>query len=555
MSDPHFCRIIGGPGTGKTYRLLGIMEKILQTDIQDPLQIGFCSFTRAARRVAAARAASMFNVTPHELEQDGWFRTMHSIAFRGLAADGDQLLTDDPKKMAMLEEELGCRLTESLDDLADADSPFGVEFTRSTAEGQALSFWSLSRSLLQTPQQCHAALYQAGYLDIDLQEAMRVIEKYEETKARHEWIDFTDLLLQFAGYEVTPTSIEYRYPKGTCPSLPVWFVDEAQDMSPLSWAVFRRLTRNSRWVYLVADPYQSLYQWNGARPDEFLNWKVDKEDVLNVSRRCPANILQLGEDCIRHNHNWRDRKIRSEQPTARIDEIGTTDKLYNVIDPREPWLVLTRTNRQAAAIAQQLTKYEIPWTTLDRGSSRAPVATEAVLALNELSLRGAITGEAWAQVMKFLPSTADGQELLVRGTKKRFEAEEEQRSLPLITLTNLAAAGGTPALKLLLKTGNWVNKLDGRLQSIQSAVQNYGADIAKTPRVRVGTIHGAKGEEAENVLLHIGMSGPVQRAYERSREGREAESCVWYVGVTRAMSRLVLRRPSPGGSEVGFETL
>ena len=78
---PIIARVVGGAGTGKTSRLLGLMEKNLVTGM-DPLDIGFVSFTKAACREAAERAGERFGIKPHVLEQQGWFRTIHSICYR-----------------------------------------------------------------------------------------------------------------------------------------------------------------------------------------------------------------------------------------------------------------------------------------------------------------------------------------------------------------------------------------------------------------------------------------------------------------------------------------
>ena len=63
-------RLIGGAGTGKTTELMAIMDKLLAREI-GPLEVGFCSFTRAARREAATRAADRFGVPVPVLEREG----------------------------------------------------------------------------------------------------------------------------------------------------------------------------------------------------------------------------------------------------------------------------------------------------------------------------------------------------------------------------------------------------------------------------------------------------------------------------------------------------
>jgi len=56
------------------------------------------------------------------------------------------------------------------------------------------------------------------------------------------------------------------------------------------------------------------------------------------------------------------------------------------------------------------------------------------------------------------------------------------------------------------------------------------------------TIHAAKGKEADTVALYDGIPGAVLRSIRKGEREMEAESRVWYVGVTRAAERLLVFR-------------
>ena len=71
--------VLGPPGTGKTFTLLGEMEKHLKNT--DPDRIGFFSFTQKAAYHARDRAMKKFNFSEDDLP---YFRTLHSLAFRRL---------------------------------------------------------------------------------------------------------------------------------------------------------------------------------------------------------------------------------------------------------------------------------------------------------------------------------------------------------------------------------------------------------------------------------------------------------------------------------------
>jgi superfamily I DNA/RNA helicase len=58
--------------------------------------------------------------------------------------------------------------------------------------------------------------------------------------------------------------------------------------------------------------------------------------------------------------------------------------------------------------------------------------------------------------------------------------------------------------------------------------------------VRLSTIHGAKGGEADNVLLYLDLTGKALEEMERNPDNANR---VLYVGITRARERLILKLP------------
>lgn len=56
-------------------------------------------------------------------------------------------------------------------------------------------------------------------------------------------------------------------------------------------------------------------------------------------------------------------------------------------------------------------------------------------------------------------------------------------------------------------------------------------------RLRMSSIHGAKGREADHVVLLNGMTGKTAVGYELDKD---SERRVFYVGVTRARKRLTI---------------
>ena len=67
-----------------------------------------------------------------------------------------------------------------------------------------------------------------------------------------------------------------------------------------------------------------------------------------------------------------------------------------------------------------------------------------------------------------------------------------------------------------------------------------GEKLSKEARVKLSTIHSAKGGEADNVLLILDNTKTIREAIEKSSDKEDEENRVWYVGVTRTKQNLYI---------------
>lgn len=107
----------------------------------------------------------------------------------------------------------------------------------------------------------------------------------------------------------------------------------------------------------------------------------------------------------------------------------------------------------------------------------------------------------------------------------------------LVTLQDLEADGG------LMRTDVWHDAFDRvslkERQYIRSCLRK-GEKMSQRPRIRLSTIHGAKGGEADTVVLIPDMAN---RTWVEAEREPEAEARVWYVAVTRARKKLIVVHP------------
>jgi len=67
-----------------------------------------------------------------------------------------------------------------------------------------------------------------------------------------------------------------------------------------------------------------------------------------------------------------------------------------------------------------------------------------------------------------------------------------------------------------------------------------GEKLSEKPRVKLSTIHAAKGGEATNVLIILDNTKKIRDAVDKSLDKQDEEHRVWYVGVTRTKQNLYI---------------
>ena len=72
------------------------------------------------------------------------------------------------------------------------------------------------------------------------------------------------------------------------------------------------------------------------------------------------------------------------------------------------------------------------------------------------------------------------------------------------------------------------------------AMLNNKENLSKDPRIKISTIHGAKGGEATNVVLFLNHTSNTLKGAKKSMSKQDEENRVWYVGITRSMKNLYL---------------
>lgn len=525
-------RLVGGAGTGKTTELLRIMEGAKAALGGSPFAIGFTSFTRAARSEAVDRASAAWNVPGEVLSQDGWFRTVHSIAYRQLGIKKGEII-DDSKSSAQW---VADALKVDVRTIIDEDSGY-MRYTGERQAAAALNIWEQSRSRMEPIE---VTIRRAARLGEDVPSfaaCKQHIERYEHAKLLDCRADFTDLLSRFGGVRFTLDGFEETDPEGELPpSVKAWVMDEQQDASALVDRCCRRLASgpNVQWVYISGDPMQSIFGFGGSDSRFFMGWKVDKERVMPKTWRCPKPILDLGEACLqRMRKGYWDRGIAPADHDGSVENGGYAESVAAMLSPEKQTLVIARCNFTLDIWAKVLQDKGLPFAKLK--SKEQTKFYRAANALWEIEHGRHCSPDDFAVAVDLLPAMNN----MVRGAKTAWGNRDTIKRWDVILPGDLEEAGMKPDFAEKLRKGEWGGLFHGA-ERWRSAAKKYGPELASKPAIRIGTIHAAKGMEADTVVLSSTISRRISDAQGIDTDQHDEERRIEYVGVTRARRRLIV---------------
>jgi superfamily I DNA/RNA helicase len=308
------------------------------------------------------------------------------------------------------------------------------------------------------------------------------INNYKQT---YGLIDFTDMVQKFLD-------------KGKTPLFKVIFVDEAQDLSLIQWSMIKKIEEETQCdVWIAGDDDQAIFGWAGADVNSFIKWK-SREILLSQSERVPRLIQQAALNIIQRIYF--NRISKDYLPKDTKGNIYQRYKLNDVDLTKGDWLILTRTKSLWKSIPPFLKRKGLYFNTVE-GNSIGKTLYEDIQTWNEFQ-----------------------QGLMPPDIKRqRLEELTGETNLNVNLSWNVAFKNVAPAKREYMKM-----------------MLLNGEDLSKPPRIKVSTIHGAKGGEATNVVLFLNQTANTIKGSKKSQAKQEEEFRVWYVGVTRTIENLYL---------------
>jgi DNA helicase-2/ATP-dependent DNA helicase PcrA len=482
--------ILGPPGTGKTTTLLDLVDKCLADKI-NPNKIGFISFTKKSIEEAKGRACARFNKNNDDFI---YFRTIHSLAFRQLGMSPSEVMQRNHYR------EIGYSLGLKVTGYQSTDK----DFYEMNKGDQMIFMESLSRLCCEE----YRFTYERMNPDFSWQEFdlfIRSIKKYKEVKLL--W-DFTDMLQRF-------------HDSGVKPEFDSLFIDEAQDLCRLQWKIIDQLVLKTKNTYIAGDDDQAIFRWSGADIEHFIDISnKSNKKILSKGYRLPKKVHDISSLLSKRISN---RVVKDFKPTSQVGKVEFISRLDAVDISKGEWLLLVRNSYLERDIISYLRVSGFSYESRYDNSN------------NVESLRAALN---WEKLRK-------GQILLVKEAKiiVSFTAIKSEKPLK-----DLQDEDEIDLEKFVKKTGidpdkKWYEALDEisyEDRGYYLMARKQGESLIGKPRIKISTIHGAKGGECANVIVLTDISA---KTYKGMMRNPDDEIRVFYVALTRAKESLYIVQP------------
>lgn len=495
-------RIYGPPGCGKTETLMRTVDEALSSGVH-PLSIAFVSFSKKAVAEGKERAQARFGLSDKDLK---YFKTLHAMAFMELGLRRSDVMTsaDYAEVGRLVGEQMSVAVTPDDGVLIPVDLKRGSKY---------LAIYDLSRYRMVSLEE---EWDRHETYDMSIAKARQIRDQIEEYKTANGKVDFVDMIEQYVS-RVLP------------PARRLLIVDEAQDLTPLQFAMVRKMAAYSERTVTAGDDDQCIHAWTGATSRDFIEFG-DEEEILTQSYRLPRRVFDVANRIV---HKIQDRIPKDYRPT---DTEGTVTHHWSIdalpLDEGS-WTIMGRTNRIVERLASQVRSMGYYYSI----KGRAPLTEDQANGIHlwrTLVSGGSVSVSEAERLYDLLPKQGD-KAVLRRGAKKLLESADPEAPLYLDDLIEFY--GMKPMQASFFDDGHRdafdVLGLGDEMRQYIKHVEGSGEDILQPPRIKLSTFHAMKGGEDDNCAVYLGTTYACAVLSPQDDEHR-----AFYVGVTRARHNL-----------------
>jgi len=570
-STTEVVRLFGGPGSGKTTALLDRVEELLEDDDVDFRDVLVVSYTRAAAAEIRERLADRLDLSPRALQ--GNVCTMHAKAYELLNLSRGDVVGEDDKEafcedfgIEFEDEYEGSRRrsarSTTLGNKIIATSQWLQRTRRDVADWYDVPFKWDDEEVRLPPDIDDNAQTGNKYTPtwptdddrVDVPEAIRGWRTY---KGDNDVIGFADMLERVAQRSLLP-SVDYL------------IIDEFQDITTLQYDVYEEWKPHMKRVLIAGDDDQVVYAWQGADPDLLLEEEVTQDEILPNSYRLPSRILNVVNREVRHIEKRQEKDLNPRKEGGRVEAVQNPsmfDLARNVIgtveQSEETVMVLFRARYQMFQFIDEFIDEGIPFSCLTdqrMWTDRLKQYVSAVEAVENEERLSVLEARRLADMLADSAfGTGERDELF--DALEDIEESHDADDIAEIEIDPDIVTDHVPFVPDPASAGDMLRKVTNFQERSVDAYFNGEYRGMESDRVRLGTIHSAKGREADHVFVGTDLTEKVveQMAATIEQKGIEVHDCdeftkhtspvptltdnerrVFYVGMSRARERLVL---------------
>ncbi|SNZ06607.1 ATP-dependent DNA helicase, Rep family [Natronoarchaeum philippinense] len=570
-ADATVTRLFGGPGSGKTTALLDRVDELLDDDSVDVRDVLVVSYTRAAAQEIRERLAERLDENPRALQ--GNVCTMHAKAYELLdLSRGDVVGESDKSDFC---EEFGI-------EFEDEYGGAGRRTARSTTLGNkiiATSQW------LQRTRRDVSDWYDVPFqwdeeevrlppeIDPNAQEGNKYTPTWPSDDDR---IDVPEAIRGWRNYKGEngltgfADMLERVKQRSLLPNVDYLVIDEFQDITTLQYDVYEEWKPHMEKVLIAGDDDQVVYSWQGADPALLLDEDVDEDEILPNSYRLPSNVLNVVNREIRHIDKRQDKDLKPRKEGGVVEGINSPSMLDLVRNVRSTLeeddgtiMLLFRARYQMFRFIDEFITEGVPFSCLTDQRMWTDRLSQFVSAIQAIDADEPIDGLQARRLADMLADSAFGSNDRDALFDAIDEREEEAGVDDLVDLTIEPDVIGdhVPFMPGPASASDMSRKITSFQKKSIKAYFAVGEYLDTDPeRVRLGTIHSAKGREADHVFVATDLTEKVVEQMAATVEDptdvpgceeftkttdpvptlTDNERRVFYVGMSRARERLVV---------------
>ncbi|MFC6864330.1 UvrD-helicase domain-containing protein [Halomicroarcula sp. GCM10025817] len=570
-STTEVVRLFGGPGSGKTTALLDRVEEILEDDDVEFRDVLVVSYTRAAAAEIRERLAERLDLSPRALR--GNVSTMHAKAYELLNLSRGDVVGESDKEAFC--EEYGLEFEDeyegsrrrsarstTLGNKIIATSQWLQRTRRDVSDWYDVPFKWDDEEVRLPPDIDDRAQTGNKYTptwptDDDRVDVPNAIRAWRTYKGDNDLTGFADMLERVAQRSLLP-NVDYL------------IIDEFQDITTLQYDVYQEWKPHMKRVLIAGDDDQVVYAWQGADPDLLLEEIVTQDEILPNSYRLPSRILNVVNREVRHIKKRQEKDLNPRKEGGRVEAVQNPsmfDLSRNVTktveQSDETVMVLFRARYQMFQFMDEFIGNGIPFSCLTDQRMWTDRLTQYVRAVEAMDADEPLTVLQGRRLADMLADSAFGT-----GERDDFfdalediEEEYEDADIAEIELDPDVVRDHVPFVPDPASASDMLRKVTNFQERSVDAYFKGDYRGLDPDRVRLGTIHSAKGREADHVFVATDLTEKVveQMAATVDQQGIEVpgvdeftkhtspvptltdnERRVFYVGMSRARERLVL---------------